>query len=125
MSEHFTKKKFFLIVDHSFFIIERITGILNEAEVVERILTATDFEDAVKSLQENEIDIVLMDFGLTNKTGISLLKFIAGHYPETKIVVLSNEVSEHYQKLCKDLGASFFIDKSKDFDQIPGIVASL
>lgn len=125
MLEPLTKKKIILIVDHSFFIIERITGILNEAEVVEKLLTATDFEDAVKSLQENEIDIILMDIGLTNKTGIALLKIIAGHYPKTKIVVLSNQVSEHYQKLCKDLGAAFFIDKSKDFDQIPGIVASL
>jgi DNA-binding NarL/FixJ family response regulator len=125
MSERLTKKKNLLIVDHSFFIIDRIEGILTEAKAVERIFTATDFEDAVKSLQENEIDIVLMDFGLTGKTGITLLKFIAGHYPETKIVVLSNQVSGYYQKLCKDLGASFFIDKSKDFDQIPKIVASI
>ena len=125
MPKPLIKKKIILIVDHSFFIIERITGILNEAEAVEKILTATDFEDAVKSLQENEIDIILMDIGLTNKTGIALLKFIAEHYPETKIVVLSNQVSEHYHKLCKDMGASFFIDKSKDFDEIPGIVASL
>ena len=95
MPELLIKKKIILIVDHSFFIIERITGILNEAEVVERILTATDFEDEVKNLQENEIDIILMDIGLTNKTGIALLKIIAGHYPESKIVFLSNQVSEY------------------------------
>jgi DNA-binding NarL/FixJ family response regulator len=125
MPETFTKNKIILIVDHSYFISDRITGILNEIEAVKNIFTATDFTSAVKCLQENEIDIILMDIGLTGKTGIALLKFITGHYPETKTVVLSNQMSEYYHKLCKDMGASFFIDKSKDFDQIPEIIASI
>lgn len=119
------KNKILLIVDHSFFIIERITVILNEAGTVEKIFTATDYANAVKCLQENKIGIVLMDIELTDKTGIALLKLITGDYPEIKTVVLSNQVSEYYRKLCTGMGATFFIDKSKDFDKIPGIVASL
>lgn len=125
MSKPLIKNKILLIVDHSFFIIERITVILNEAGTVEKIFTATDYTNAVKCLQENKICIVLMDIGLTGKTGIALLKLITGDYPEIKTVVLSNQVSEYYRKLCTDMGATFFIDKSKDFDKIPGIVASL
>jgi hypothetical protein len=39
--------------------------------------------------------------------------------------MLSNLVSEYYQRLCKGIGAIDFIDKSTDFDRIPEIISAL
>lgn len=114
-----------MIVDNSSLIIERLIGILGEVKKVKKIFTANDYNGAVNVLSENKTNIVLLDIQLPGKNGIELLKFIVKNYPAIKVVMLSNLVSEYYQKLCKKIGAVHFIDKSKEFDLIPGIVAGL
>ena len=118
-------KKVLLIVDNSLLIIERLITILKEIKTVDKIFTVTGYTEAVNALHENNTDIILLDIQLPGKNGIELLKFVVKNYPEIKVVMLSNLVSEYYQKLCKKTGAVYFIDKSKDFDLIPEIVASL
>lgn len=117
--------KLLLIVDNSLFIIERLLIILKEAKVVEKIVTAPNFEKAVNILEEMKTDIVLLDIQLPGKNGIELLKYIVKNFPAVNIIILSNLVSEYYQKLCLDLGANCFIDKSKDFDTIPDVIFSI
>lgn len=114
-----------LIVDNSLFIIERILSILKEAKVVENIYTATNYTTALKVLQEKKTNIVLLDIQLPGKNGIELLKYIVQHFSDIKVIILSNLISDYYQKLCKDSGAYCFIDKSKDFDLIPEAVLSV
>jgi len=125
MAEHGRPGNFLLIVDNSLFIIERLLSILKEVQTVEKIFTAVNYTEAVSVLQKKKTDIVLLDIQLPGKNGLDLLKYIGEHYPETKVIILSNLVSDYYQKLCKKLGAVAFIDKSKDFDMIPEIVLSV
>ena len=117
--------KLVLIVDNSIFIIERLLIILKEVKVIEKIVTATNYEEAVNILEEMKMDIVLLDIQLPGKNGIELLKYIVKNFPAVNIIILSNLVSEYYQKLCLDLGANCFIDKSKDFASIPDVIFSI
>ena len=125
MSDTRNLKKTVLIVDNSFLIIDRLIGMLKEAASVEIIFTATNFNEAVDILKINKTDIVLLDIQLPGENGIELLKYIMKTYSEIKVVMLSNLVSKYYQQFCKKEGAVNFIDKSKDFDLIPEIVAAL
>lgn len=120
-----TQKKSLLIVDNSLLIVERLLGILKEVKIIQKIFTAVDYTEAVEILNEHKTDIVLLDIHLPGKNGIELLKFIVKNYPETKVIMLSNLVSEYYQRLCRKTGAAGFIDKSKDFDLIPGAIMDL
>jgi DNA-binding NarL/FixJ family response regulator len=113
-----------LIVDSSSFIIERLVDMLKDLRLIKRIFTATDYDMALDILKIEKTEIVLLDIQLTGKNGIDLLKYIVFHYPEIKVIVLSNLVSDFYQKLCKTAGAFYYIDKSKDFDKIPEIILS-
>ena len=117
--------KLVLIVDNSIFIIERLLIILKEVKGIEKIVTATNYEEAVNILEEMKTDIVLLDIQLPGKNGIELLKYIVKNFPAVNIIILSNLVSEYYQKLCLDLGANCFIDKSKDFASIPDVIFSI
>lgn len=117
--------KVLLIVDNSTLIIERLIGILSEEKIVQKIFTASDYEGAVKILNEDKTNIVLLDIHLPGKNGIELLRFIMKSYPDIKVVMLTNLVSDYYQRLCKKIGATGFIDKSIDFDLIPGVVTAL
>ncbi len=76
-------------------------------------------------LSEKETDIVLLDIQLPGKNGIDLLKFIVKDHPAVKVVMLTNLVSDYYQKLCRKIGAVHFMDKSKDFESIPRVVTRL
>ncbi|MEP7237043.1 MAG: response regulator [Ferruginibacter sp.] len=125
MAETETPGKILLIVDNSLFIIERLLSILKEVDAIEKICTAIDYTEAVTVLHEKKIGIVLLDIQLRGKNGIELLKYMVEHFPETKVIILSNLVSEYYQKLCKELGAAHFIDKSKDFDTIAEVILSI
>jgi DNA-binding NarL/FixJ family response regulator len=125
MSDTRTSGKILLIVDNSSLIIERLTSILKEVETVEKIFAATDYAGAVNMLEKEKADIALLDIQLPGKNGIELLKYIVKHHPGTRAVMLSNLVSDSYQRLCKEIGAVKFIDKSKDFDLIPEVVTAL
>lgn len=114
-----------MIVDNSSLIIERLINILGEVKKVKKIFTANDYSGAVHVLSENQTDIVLLDIQLPGKNGIDLLKFIVKDHPAVKVVMLTNLVSDYYQKLCRKIGAVHFMDKSKDFESIPGVVAGL
>lgn len=114
-----------MIVDDSSLIIERLINILGEVKMVQKVLVATNYTGAINVLSENKTDIVLLDIQMPGKNGIELLKFIVKNYPDIKVVMLTNLVSDYYQKLCKKTGAVHFMDKSKEFDLIPGIVAAL
>ncbi len=125
MPETKITKRNLLIVDSSHLIIERLIGIIADVKNIGKIFASNSYADAVKILREVKIDIVLVDVQLPDKSGFDLLKFITKEFPETTIVALSNQVSQFHQKLCRELGASFFIDKSKDFDLIPDTLAAL
>ena len=118
-------KKTVLIVDNSLLIIDRLLGMIKEVTSVKRVFAATNFNEAVTILKIKKTNIVLLDIKLPGENGIELLKYIVKTYPGTKVVMLSNLVSKYYQQLCKKEGAVNFIDKSKDFDLIPDIVAGL
>lgn len=113
------------IIDSSLFIIDRLKDILKEVNTIGKILTANDFKTALDVLNEETPDIVLLDIQLPAKNGIALLKHIVSHFPQTKVIVLSNLVSDYYQKLSKAEGAFYFIDKSKDFDKIPEVILAI
>lgn len=122
MCDSDSTSKILLIIDNSVFIIERLVDMLKDVKTVGKIFTATDYNTALEVLKKEKTDIVLLDIQLPDKNGIDLLKHIVNHFPKTKVIVLSNLVSDYYQKLCKTEGAFYFIDKSKDFDKIPEVI---
>ena len=111
-----------LIVDDSLIIYERLKLLLMEVEKVQNILYAGNFGDAEQILKQGGVNIVLLDIHLPDKNGIDLLKLIKKEYPSIKVIMITNLADDHYRKLCKRLKADHFIDKSKDFRLIPGLI---
>ncbi len=111
-----------LIVDDSPIIIERVIESLKEHESVKNILTATDYKSAVESLNNHVPGFILLDIQLPGKSGIELLKYIMKEYPLVKVIMFSNLLDDNYIKVCRKIGAKYFIDKSKDFDLIPSML---
>ncbi|HAO47152.1 MAG TPA: hypothetical protein DCQ97_09515 [Chitinophagaceae bacterium] len=120
-----TKRNSLLIVDDSILIVQRLSHLLKEARIVKELYTAENYNEGVKIITEKKPGIVLLDIQLPGKNGIDLLKWIVAEHPAIKVVMISNQASEHYQRLCRQIGAIGFIDKSKDFDLVPQLIGEL
>ena len=112
-----------LIVDDTPLIVKREAEMLKELKGIGSILEAGSYHEAITVLKETIPDIILLDIHLPDKSGIELLRALKSQYPTIAVIMLTNQGNGNYKDICKRLGADHFIDKSKDFDLIPGIIA--
>jgi DNA-binding NarL/FixJ family response regulator len=118
-------KKAILIVDDSVLITERLLGMLNVFKKEAAIKSAGTSAEAINILQRAPINIILLDINLPGENGIELLKIVKENYPAIKVIMCTNKASAYYKTLCKKIGADFFVDKSREFDQLHSIISSI
>ncbi|MDB5222834.1 MAG: response regulator transcription factor [Chitinophagaceae bacterium] len=120
------KKLLVLVVDDSQLMINKIKELLEESAGIQRIITSSSYEEAIKLIDAEEPDVALLDINLPFfKSGIDILRYIKQNFQKTKIIMFTNEVSEYHKDLCLKLGASHFVDKSVGFDSLSQLVCSL
>ena len=119
------KKLIALIVDDSLIIIERFIEILNEMENIGMVLYASNYTEGLQLLEDLKPDIALLDINLPDKSGIDLLRIIHQRKLDIKVIMVTNQSTEHYKKVCSNLGAQYFFDKSNEFEQIPDIISTI
>lgn len=117
--------KSILIVDDSTLIRTRLRAMLICLEKVGPVDSAADYSSALTLIDEKTPDIALLDINLAGRNGIDLLRHIKTHYPRTIVLMLTNQASDHYRAVCQKWGADYFLDKSKDFEQIPALISSI
>lgn len=118
-----------LIVDDSLMIVARLFDLLSQTENIEAIYYAKAYKEAEAFFNKVIPDVLLLDINLSltseGKTGIDLLRYMKRNGYPTKVVVVTNESNNYYRELCMELGANYFVDKSMEFEYIPGIIARL
>jgi DNA-binding NarL/FixJ family response regulator len=119
------KKLVTLIIDDSLIIIERFIEILNEMDNIETVFYANNYTEGLQMLKEIKPDIALLDINLPDKSGIDLLRIIRQQGLDTKVIMITNQATDHYKKVCATLGANYFFDKSNEFEQIPAIISAI
>lgn len=117
--------KSILIVDDSPIIVDRLRHLIKRSGSEGPVRNADDYSSALAMLAENRPDIVLLDINLAGGSGIGLLQYIKKVYPTIIVIMFTNQSGDYYRKICMQLGADYFIDKSGDNNQIPAIIASL
>ena len=107
-----------LVVDDSVLMLIRIKQLLQDCEVIEKIITTQRFEDAISIIEKEKPDIALIDINLAEKSGIEILSYIKRKKYNIKVIMFTNEVSDNHKELCFKIGTDYFIDKSNDFDKL-------
>jgi DNA-binding NarL/FixJ family response regulator len=118
-------QKTILVVDDSPLIIKRLVEMLREIPNIGWIRHAGSYQEAMSMFSEHQPRILLLDINLPDRSGIEILRNARENSPSVKVIMSTNQANEYYQKLCVKLGADYFIDKTKEFEQIAGIIASL
>ena len=113
-----------LLVDDSKLVIKKLSEILIELDWLNSITEAYSYSQATTVLANIAIDVVLMDVKIPGKNGIELLGYIKENFPSVITIMVTNEVSQSYRSLCQTMGCDHYLDKSTEFESIPGLLES-
>jgi len=89
------KKKIVLVEDHTI-LREGLRALINATDDFDVIAEAEDGLEAMRCLEKNKPDLILLDLVMPRMNGIPVIKEIKRRWPETKILVLTIHKSEEY-----------------------------
>ena len=110
----------FLVEDHPIFA-QVLLRFLRERGHLDVVAVVTSAEDAIVQLQELEVDLVLIDVSLPQRSGISLVFALHTKYPDLPCVMLSGHMSAHYARSSLDAGARGYLLKDRADRILEGI----
>jgi len=79
-------------------------------------------EEALSMILISNADIVVLDIQLMKGSGIEVLRQLKKMQPAIKVMVLTNHAYPQFRQECLKLGADGFLDKSKDFSLLDGVL---
>jgi len=118
------KVNIFLVDDHKLFR-EGLKLLLKNIEEVNEIWEASNGEEFLKRLSEQNPDLVLMDIEMPVLNGIDATTQALARYPNLKIIALSMYGDEEYFQRIIDAGACGFLMKNSDFSEVRRAVTNV
>jgi DNA-binding NarL/FixJ family response regulator len=109
-----------LVEDHEIFA-QALERVLRERGKMDVVAVAQSAEEALEKIPGLEIDLVLVDVSLPNKSGISLVLSLKQKYPQLPCVMLSGHVSQHYARSSLAAGARGYLVKDHANEILDGI----
>ena len=110
----------FLVEDHPIFA-QVLLRFLRERGHLDVVSVATSAEEAIVQLPELEVDLVLIDVSLPQRSGISLVFALHTKYPDLPCVMLSGHMSGHYARRSLEAGARGYLLKERADRILEGI----
>ena len=114
-----------LVVDDSAYVRRMIRFAL--AQQPYRIIEASDGVDALKCMQENQVDLVITDLKMPNMDGFDLIRHLRGDEKTEllPIIMLTGESDDKMREEARNAGVSAFIVKPFVPEQISGLIQSI
>lgn len=75
---------------------------------------AGDGDEAIKILEKNTFDLILLDIKMPTVDGFEVLKYVKQHAPATKVIMLTGFADLKNAIESKKLGAEDFVSKPYD-----------
>lgn len=113
------------IVDDSPLIRERLARMVDRLEDMELVGQAASAREAIAGIRRTQPRAVVLDLNLMGPSGFTVLREIHPERPEIVFVVLSNHAEPQYERACLAQGASYFLDKSTQFERVPEVLRQI
>lgn len=125
MKKEELKRKRLLIVDDSKEIRDGLVRLISGIQSVEIVGEAENGIKALEMVENLKPDFVTLDIKLPGMSGILVLNEIKKRNPKITVLMLTNFPVEHYKRVCYNAGASYFFDKSNEFEEMVNTIKSL
>ena len=109
-----------LVEDHKIFA-RALQRVLRDRGNLDVITVVESAEEALEKIPELNVDLVLVDVSLPQRSGISLVIALQAKYPNLPCVMLSGHVSQHYARSSLDAGARGYLVKDHTDEILRGI----
>ena len=107
-----------LIVDDHSIVREGLKRILDESDDINVVAEVGNGEDAIRLVQNNKFDMIILDISMPGKSGLELLRDIKSINPEQHILILSMHSENIYAKRTLLAGASGYMTKESASDDL-------
>jgi len=114
-----------LLVEDSPVICGLIADIVNDVPGVSVAESVGSESEAVEAIGRLDLDVVILDLQLRKGTGFGVLRAMRDMPRKPIVVVLTNFAIGTYRDTALALGAREFLDKSRDYDRLPGILSEI
>lgn len=118
-----------LVMDDSPVIRSLIVAMLEDIVGVDEVIQVGDAPSAVEAVAHEPPLIAILDIKVPGdhrlRNGIDVLREIKRTNPATDVIMLTNHAIPLYRQTCIDAGASYFFDKSSEFDQLPEAIEEI
>ena len=112
-----------LIIEDSSTMRSLIASTIEEMSGFESVEASNGFE-ALKALPSQHFDMIITDLNMPDINGLEIIKFVKEHpaYKDIPLVVVTTEVEEEDRRKGLALGASEYITKPFDPDNLKKVV---
>jgi DNA-binding NarL/FixJ family response regulator len=118
-----------LVLEDVALVRERIVNLISEIAGIDEVLEAQDAASAWSLFERHRPRVVVLDISVPGipglKNGIDVLKRIRKEDARSFIIMLTNYDTPQYRTECLKAGATYFFDKSSQFEQLPSAVEQL
>jgi DNA-binding NarL/FixJ family response regulator len=104
---------------------DRLVELINEIDHVAVVGQARSVQGAVDGILSSLPDCILLDFHLDGGTAADVLRDVRTRHASATVIVLTNYVYPQYRRLCTNLGANLFLDKSAQIAHVTHLIADL
>jgi len=107
-----------LVVDDHVIVRDGLAQVLASASDIELVGTASNGVEALVAVAEHRPDVVLMDLSMPDQSGVDALAAIKARAPDLPVLILSGFPEEHYATTLLRQGASGYLNKDCDPEEI-------
>jgi DNA-binding NarL/FixJ family response regulator len=86
---------------------------------------ASNGVEALELARGGEIDVLLLDISMPDQSGVDALSAIKARFPDLKVLILSGFPEAHYATALLRLGASGYLNKECDPDEIANAIRTV
>jgi DNA-binding NarL/FixJ family response regulator len=114
-----------LLVEDSKILVERLTEAIVQIPSVDLIGTADTEAATIALVRRQPIDVIILDLHLRQGTGFGVMRALAAAAMRPRIIVLTNYGMPEYKNAALALGATYFLDKGRDYNRLPELLLEM
>ena len=107
-----------LIVDNDPIMLHMFVGLLKSQSSLLRILSATNIHTALKILAGVKVHLLITGMHMSEMEAFELLSLLGVEYPETRIIVMTNNASSMFRTNIKQMALVIHFDQALDISML-------
>lgn len=106
------------LVDDHIFIREGLKQFLSQHVDIRVTAEASNGKEALEIARSGEVDVILLDISMPDQSGVDALSAIKARFPDLAVLILSGYPEMHYATNLLRQGASGYLNKECDPDEV-------